>query len=456
MRLSILLLFALGAQASWFGSDTPAYQSWDTQQLTTWLEQHNVPVPSKAPPREHLIDLVKANWVSAQQYTDETLRAAQQSFQHLSEAAFETWDESTLRQFLLDQGVVAPAGPREKLVQLARQRYKDYQSAASSLSYQASTNLYGSPGHQATQSISSKFAAATADVGRRIDDSKDYVYSTWDDNRLRAFLEEKGVLKIKQEATRDDMLRLMREYFSKTALAPYHAWSDSYLHEWLVSHGLAEPTAAPAARPSLLERMKLYHFDLAQKVWQTWSDSELHTWLVHHGLVKSDEQADREKLEKLVAENYANAHDTVWSAWRDSDIRDWLVEHGYVDDAKARAMSRPQLVKTINAKYTDVSARTAPYLVWPDARLRAFLREHGIAEDALPTSRPGLLQEARIRYTLTTTRAEALLQKLVHLLNSGIEIAEEKFVQAFEILSGTSEKTKEKADSAKAKVESEL
>ncbi|KAI0052480.1 hypothetical protein FA95DRAFT_1483570 [Auriscalpium vulgare] len=459
MKYSILLLFAIGAQASWFGADTPAYQSWNTDQLSSWLKEHNVQTPS-APSQQELQDLVKFHWTAAQQYGADSYdsaaqygsdqyNAAQQTFQNVKESAIDTWDESTLRQFLLDQGVVAPKGPREQLVQLAKEKYRGWQGAASSLSYRASTAAYGSPAHQATQSVRSAIAQATAEATRKLDDSKDYVYSTWDDNRLRAFLEEKGIIKTKQQATRDDMLRMMREYYAKATTPVYETWSDSYAHEWLVAHGLATSTAPPP-RASILERLKWYYYDVTQRVWNTWTESDMKSWLVEHNIVKSDAQVSREKLERLVADNYLSAEDTVWAAWGDSDIRAWLIEHNYITAPKAEKLTRPELVRIINSKYTDVSSRTAPYLVWPDARLRAYLREHGLSEDALPTSRPGLLQEARIRYTQASTRSEALYQRVLDLLSSGVHIAEDKLWAVLEILTGAKDRAGEKAGEGKA------
>lgn len=128
--------------------------------------------------------------------------------------------------------------------------------------------------------------------------------------------------------------------------------------------------------------------------YSTWTDSQMKDWLVSHGVIKSDAQLQREKLQKLVADNYSNAQDTVWGSWRESDMRSWLIEHGYLrSDAQK---TRDELVAMMHDKYNDYSARTAPYLVWPDARLRAYLREHGMSEDALPTSRPSLLRKCTI------------------------------------------------------------
>ena len=164
-------------------------------------------------------------------------------------------------------------------------------------------------------------------------------------------------------------------------------------------------------RDALTERMQYYYYTPQQEVWEAWSESDMRQWLVDHDVIKSDAQIKKDKMKKLVAyvlfscvhvfnhqsnaallsDNYAAASDTVWGSWSDSDLRAWLIEHGYLrTDAQVR---RDQLVKLMNEKYNDASARTAAYLTWPDARLRAFLRNHGMSEDALPTSRPGLLRE---------------------------------------------------------------
>lgn len=52
---------------------------------------------------------------------------------------------------------------------------------------------------------------------------------SWDDNRLRSYLEEKGVIKTKQQATRDELLAKMKETYVKTANPVWQAWSTSYI-----------------------------------------------------------------------------------------------------------------------------------------------------------------------------------------------------------------------------------
>lgn len=114
-------------------------------------------------------------------------------------------------------------------------------------------------------------------------------------------------------------------------------------------------------------------------------------WLIDHNVIKSDAQIRKEKLQKLVADNYASASDTIWGSWSDSDLRSWLAAHGYArTDAEIK---RDELVALVSEKYNEANTRGASYLTWPDARLRAYLRSHGMSEEHLPTSRPGLLRK---------------------------------------------------------------
>ena len=124
-------------------------------------------------------------------------------------------------------------------------------------------------------------------------------------------------------------------------------------------------------------------------------------------------------------------------------MRSWLIDHGYLrSDAQK---TRDELVKLMQDKYTDVASRTAEYLTWPDARLRAYLRENGISDDKLPTTRPGLLQEVRIRWTQANWRAGSLWRRVKDIFDSGVEVTENKLGLILDILTGGAEGAKEGA-----------
>ena len=248
MRISnalvvVLTLASTPAVASWWSSEKPEYSSWNTDQLESWLKQHNIE-PPRGYSQKQLQDLVASNWNAAGAWTQDQFEKAQRVFGDTKDTAFETWDESRLRQFLLEQGVVAPSGPREQLVLAAKQHYRAYTNAASSFastaSRAASTALYGDTSTQASKSAASLFSdasrtasniasQATESLARALDDSKDYVYSTWTDNQLRDYLVKKGVIKSNQQATRDQLLTFMRNAYANATDPVWEAWSESYL-----------------------------------------------------------------------------------------------------------------------------------------------------------------------------------------------------------------------------------
>lgn len=412
---------------------------------------------------------MKSNWdaytTAVPAWTYDQYTKAQKSFQNLKDASFETWDESRLREFLLEQGVVAPSGPREQLVLLAKQKHAAYSSAASSFSAEASKTAgnYASSASSMAATATSAIAQATRDAQRSLNDSTDYVYSTWDDSTLRKYLEDKGVVN-KKTATglsREQLLAQMRSGYASIAEPTWDAWSDSYIvsspywkafrqtdhdviqREWLLTHNIISPTY-DAKRATLLEKMKHYYYNTSDTVYSSWTDTQLRQWLIDNNYLKSDQQVNREKALALVNDNYAKASNTIWGAWSDSDIKAWLVENGYLrSDAQVK---RDELVKAINDKYKDTSARTAAYLAWPDARLRAYLRERGVSEAALPTSRPGLLQETRIKWVQTRTRADNLYAKIAELVGSGVHTAEESLQHIYDLLVGSVESGKAYTD----------
>ncbi|KAF9238700.1 hypothetical protein BU15DRAFT_47513 [Melanogaster broomeanus] len=382
--LYLFILLSVVHASSWFSSE-PEYSKWSQHELCTWLENHNIRVPSHFD-KTHIYDLVDANWASPRPSSH------------------------------------AEAGHQWNAY------YSSIASASASSVYAGATDTADS----ASQTVSNVAAQAVSGVTRVFDDSKDYVYSTWDDNRLRSWLEDHGIVEARTASTREELTDLANDFYRTASEPLWERWSDSYIRDWLIAHNLLKSSDA-ASRSGLIGEMDKYYYNTSDKVWNTWSDSELKTWLVEHGFLKSDAQKQREELVKMVEDHYLSASDSVWGAWSDSDIRQWLLEHGYLDDRSEAKKKRDELVKLIHSKYTDASAKTASYLVWPDARLRTYLRERGVSESALPSSRPGLLQETRIRWVQAYTRAETIFAKLKEIVNTSVEVAEEKLSRVLEV-----------------------
>jgi hypothetical protein len=156
------------------------------------------------------------------------------------------------------------------------------QASATSLYNQAVASA-ASAGSDASASVSSLGSYASAKAQQTLDVSKDYVWSAWDDNQLRSYLEEKHVIEAKSTHPRNFLLQKMSSVFHKYLNDPvYHTWSDNYLKGWLVAHGVLH---APTDREGLIDMMKKNYWDVKDKAWTSWSDVDMKNWLVSEGIL---------------------------------------------------------------------------------------------------------------------------------------------------------------------------
>ena len=231
----VLLLVLSTATASWWSpnddgsNDVDAYTSWSPAQLRAWLEAHHVPISSAVQSQSDLQSLVAESWDTASKWTYDQYESAQQAFADIRGDVFDKWDESELRQFLLRQGIVAPKGPREHLVLLAKAKYNSYRKAAGSFASRTreTASVVSESASGLTSSATSAVAQSTRDAFRALDDTRDYVYSSWSDNQLRSYLEKKGWLKPEEQKTREQLLSMMTHAYAAVTEPIYDAWSDS-------------------------------------------------------------------------------------------------------------------------------------------------------------------------------------------------------------------------------------
>ena len=76
----------------------------------------NVLVPKYSITQAELRDLVASNWNVTSALTSDQYTSAQDRL----------WDETRLREYFLEQVVVASKGPKEHLAQLAKSKYSSY------------------------------------------------------------------------------------------------------------------------------------------------------------------------------------------------------------------------------------------------------------------------------------------------------------------------------------------
>jgi len=106
------------------------------------------------------------------------------------------------------------------------------------------TSSVASQACTASHSISSIAAQATREAVRAFDDTKDYIYSTWDDSRLRKWLEDNGVVEARKAKTHTELVNLANHYTRKVSVPAWQSWSDSYMvNQPLGSHEKCLPSA---------------------------------------------------------------------------------------------------------------------------------------------------------------------------------------------------------------------
>jgi len=93
--------------------------TWSIEQAKTWLETHKIHVPTTT---DDILAAVRDNFDLVARKGAQAVGAGQAYYEVYSDKAVDSWSESQLREFLLEQGVVSPKGTVEELRIAAKQR----------------------------------------------------------------------------------------------------------------------------------------------------------------------------------------------------------------------------------------------------------------------------------------------------------------------------------------------
>ncbi|OGE53073.1 hypothetical protein PENARI_c008G07399 [Penicillium arizonense] len=217
---------AVGATSWW---SKAVYNKWHETELERWLSDHDIPHPSPADRRD-LENLVKTNWDSrVQKPLGSVADQINDQAHHAREWIFDTWSDTQLKAFLDRHGIPAPQ-PRKRdvLIKTARENY---------------------------ESIAKK-------VGETASYPGDWLYESWSDSDLKAWLDERG-WPAPQPSTRDKLIASVRRNSRIASLQAqriaasvsasaesatqslsdelFNAWSDSKLKEFLDEHNVRVP-----------------------------------------------------------------------------------------------------------------------------------------------------------------------------------------------------------------------
>jgi len=271
--LASLAVVALASQSvvasSWFAK--AAYNKWHETELERWLSDHDVPYPT-ASDRKELQDLVKKNWENnvikpynswdvnqlqnyltskgyqakkgaekskdsllsqVQTYWTETADQANDAYTNVQNSIFDTWSESQLKSFL-DYHQIPNPSPRTR--------------------------------DSLVSTVRSNYAAAANKIGETAAYPGDWIYQSWSDSDLKAWLDARGI-PVPQTGSRDKLIASIRRnayVSSNRAAASYssassqasasasgaaqylsdallNSWSDSQIKEWADKNGIKVP-----------------------------------------------------------------------------------------------------------------------------------------------------------------------------------------------------------------------
>lgn len=198
------------------------YAEWSESDLKEWLDARGWPAPQPTT-RDRLIAAVRRQSrlasLAASQAAASVSSSAAAAEHSLSEALFNAWSDSQLKEFLDENGVKVPQGSkRNELIALARKNRKYLVNQASSVSASAAS-AYGA----ATSKAGNEYARATDDAHLKAQDTFDTVIEQWSESRLKAFLDARGV-PVPQHSKRDELLAKVRLHKHKAATG-YSAWT---------------------------------------------------------------------------------------------------------------------------------------------------------------------------------------------------------------------------------------
>jgi hypothetical protein len=294
------------------------YTSWSESDLKEFLDSRGLPAPQPTT-RDKLISSVRRNARLASINMSSAASSASKSASSaasvasasaasaqagLSDALFDAWSDSKLKEFLDESGVPVPQGSKKnELIALARKHRASASGSASSLSA-SGASAFGA----ATSSAGNAYAKATDDASAKADDLWESAIGSWSDTRLKAYLDSRGV-PVPQKGKRDDLLASVRLNKHKASTGwstwTFDTWTVENLQKYLAANTKKYKKTANANRDELVKQAQSAYASasksggtgyasvtsyLAQQTdaakdstFDTWSDSQLKSYLDSYG-----------------------------------------------------------------------------------------------------------------------------------------------------------------------------
>ncbi|KAJ5211751.1 uncharacterized protein N7498_003397 [Penicillium cinerascens] len=290
-----------------------------------------------------------------------------------SKAVYNKWHETELERWLSDHDIPHPApADRKDLENLVKTNWD---------------SKVQKPLGQAADSVSDELHQA-----------REWVFDTWSDSQLKAFLDRHGI-PAPQPRKRDVLIKTARENYEsvankvgETAAYPgnwlYEQWTESDLKEWLDERGW--PVPQPSSRDRLVASVRrnsrlaslqarslsasaissaeAAQASLGDELFNAWSDSKLKEFLDEHN-VKVPQGSKRNELIALARKNRAYLVDKAASV------------SSAATDAFGAATTKAgnQYAKATDDVKLKVEDQFNNAIgTWSDSRLKAFLDARGV------------------------------------------------------------------------------
>ncbi|RPB28731.1 hypothetical protein L211DRAFT_818628 [Terfezia boudieri ATCC MYA-4762] len=341
----VLALYA-SSSAAILGFGKSVYNKWHETELERWLSDHDIPYPTHAD-RKELENIVKEHWDSK------------------VSSPYNDWDTARLQAYLHQKGVQVTDQSKENknwLIEAVKKNWYEAENVAE--------DAY--------------------------DNVKNWIFDTWTDSQLKAFLDRHGIPN-PTPRKRDAMLQAARENYQiiadkvgETAAYPgnwlYEAWSESELKKWLDERGI--PVPQPTTRDKLIAQVRRNSRTAALKlqeaqasasksaeavkesitdtIFDTWSDSKLKEWCDNNN-IKVPQGSTRNELIALARRNKAYLSDDTISA---------SMSAYYNSATNTAASAYSKATDTFSDITQDAFDKAIE--VWPNTRLKAYLDSRGV------------------------------------------------------------------------------
>ena len=257
-------------KTNWQAAVESPYLNWDPKHLQKHLEHQGVEIKKgMVKNKDELQNKVKSSWQETSDSADQAysnvkdwifdryVTAKTRAFRHTNNPT--SWTDSQLKAFCDKHGIPVPQPrQRDSLLKAVRE---NYQTAANKLGETASY-----PGN--------------------------WLYESWSDSDLKAWLDERGV-PVPQTSTRDNLIATVRRNSRVASLNARAAIS-------------AASSSAEAAKETLSEA-----------IFDAWSDSQLKEWADQNG-IKVPQGSTRNELIAIARKHRAKLTDSAASAVDDA------------------------------------------------------------------------------------------------------------------------------------------